>query len=114
VAQHALAARYGTEIAETTELEKAIAVAESVIEIARDELRLEVGGIDRQKWDELAAPIEARHAAPWLRRRGAEVHVVDLERRVERPPTADELANGIFAIDHEQYLKEQTTVAVAE
>jgi hypothetical protein len=74
-------------------------------------LRQEVGGIDKQKWDELAAPIEAKHSAPWLRRRGTEVHVVDLERRVERQPTDEELATGIFADTHEQYLKEQTTVA---
>jgi hypothetical protein len=110
VAQQALAARHGAEIAETTELEEAIAVAESAIEIARDELRLEVGGIDKQKFDELAAPIEAKHSAPWLRRRGAEVHVVDLERRVERQPTDEELATGIFADTHDQYLKEQATV----
>jgi hypothetical protein len=107
IAQHALAARHGTEIDETTELEESISVAESVIEIARDELRQEVGGIDKQKFDELAAPIEARHAAPWLRRRGAEVHVVDLERRVERQPTAEELTTGIFANTHDEYLKEQ-------
>lgn len=110
VAQRVLAARHGPEIAETSELEEAITVAESVIEIAREELRHEVGGIDRQKWDELAAPIEARHSAPWLRRRGAEVHVVDLERRVERQPTDEELAIGIFADNHDQYLKEQATV----
>jgi hypothetical protein len=43
-----------------------------------------VGGIDKQEWDALAAPIEQRHAAAWLRRRGDAVHVVDLDRRVER------------------------------
>ena len=112
IAQHALAARHGTEIDETTELEESISVAESVIEIARDELRQEVGGIDKQKWDELAAPIEARHAAPWLRRRGTDVHVVDLEKRVERQPTADELATGIFADSHEKFLEAQTTLPV--
>jgi hypothetical protein len=110
IAQHALAARHGAEIGEIAEIEEAISAAESTIEIGRDELRLEVGGIDKQKWDELAAPIEARHAAPWLRRRGAEVHVVDLERKIERPPTADELTSGIFANTHEEYLKEQTMV----
>jgi hypothetical protein len=105
----ALAARHGTEIAETAELEEAISVAESVIELSRDELRLEVGGIDKQRWDELAAAIEARFSAPWLRRRGGEVHVVDLERRVERKPTPEELNTGIFATDHAEYLKVQCT-----
>jgi hypothetical protein len=52
------------------------------------------------------------HAAPWLRRRGAEVYVVDLERRVERAPTEKELATGIFANTHEEYMKEQATVPV--
>ena len=114
LAQHALAARHGPAIAETAELEEAIAAAESTVEIGRDELRLEIGGIDKQKWDELAAPIEARHSAPWLRRRGAEVYVVDLDRRIERKPTDEELATGIFATNHEQYLKGQTTVSAVE
>jgi hypothetical protein len=73
-------------------------------------LRLEVGGIDKQKFDELAAPIEAKHSAAWLRHRGTEVHVVDLERRVERPPTDEELATGIFAANHDEYMKKQATV----
>ena len=105
-----LALRYGPEIAETAELEEAISAAESVVETGRDEVRLEVGGIDKQKWDELAAPIETKCAAPWLRRRGAEVHVVDLERRVERTPTQNELDTGIFVDTHDQYLKEQAPV----
>jgi hypothetical protein len=110
LAQHALALHHGPEITETAELEEAIAAAESTVETGRDEVRLEVGGIDKQKFDELAAPIEARHAAPWLRRRGAEVHVVDLERRVERPPTDEELATGIFANTHDEYVREQATM----
>jgi hypothetical protein len=108
--QRALAECHGPEIAETAELDEAISAAESAVETGRDEVRLEVGGIDKQKFDELAAPIEARHAAPWLRRRGAEVHVVDLERRVERPPTDEELATGIFANTHDDFLQEQATV----
>jgi hypothetical protein len=112
LAHRVLAAHHGPEIAETAELEEAIAAAESTVETGRDEVRLEVGGIDKQKWDELAAPIEARHAAPWLRRRGAEVHVVDLERRVERKPTDAELATGIFTDSHEKFLEAQTTLPV--
>jgi hypothetical protein len=106
-----LTAQYGQTIAETAELEEAISAAESAVETGRDEIRLMVGGIDKQKWDELAAPIEARHAAPWLRRRGGEVYVVDLDRRVERKPSDEELACGIFANTHDEYLREQTTVA---
>jgi hypothetical protein len=108
--QRALAARHGPEIAETEELEEAIAAAESAIETGRDEVRLEVGGLSVDEFNMLAAPIEARHAAPWLRRRRGEVHCVDLEQRVERTPTQNELDTGIFADTHDEYLKEQTTV----
>ena len=111
--QRALTALHGSEISDLSELEEAIAAAESAVETGRDEVRLEVGGIDQQKWDELAAPIEARHAAPWLRRRGAEVHVVDLEKKIERPPSQEELAIGIFANTHDEYLNQQRTVPAA-
>jgi hypothetical protein len=110
--QRVLAEQYGPELAELTQIEEAIAAAESTVEIGRDELRLEIGGLSVDKFNALAAPIEARHAAPWLRRRGGEVHVVDLEKRVERQPTADELATGIFAATHDEYMNEQATVPV--
>lgn len=105
--QQVLAAHHGREIAEIEEIEEAIAAAESCVETSRDELRLEVGGIDQKQWDELAAPIETRHAAPWLRRRGTEVHLVDLEQRIERKPTEEELATGIFANNHDEYVRRQ-------
>ena len=34
-----------------------------------DEVRLEVGVHDENKFNEMAAPIEAKHDATWLRRR---------------------------------------------
>jgi hypothetical protein len=111
--QRALSALYSSEITEIAELEEAVSVAEMAVESGRDEVRLEVGGIDKQKFDELAAPIEAKHAAPWLRRRGGEVHVVDLERRVERQPTEEELATGIIANTREEYLREQSAAPAA-
>jgi hypothetical protein len=110
LAQHALAARHGPEIAETAELEEAIAAAESAVETGRDEVRLEVGGIDKQKFDALAAPIEAKHAAPWLRRRKnsdgtEEINVVDLDRKVERSATPEEIESGIEYRDYDAYMK---------
>lgn len=111
--QRVLTERFGPELAELAQIELAIAAAESTVEIGRDELRLEIGGLSVHEFNALAAPIEAKHAAPWLRRRGGEVHVVDLERRVERQPTDEELAIGIFADTHDEYLKEQTTVPAA-
>ena len=103
-----LEAQHGPEIAEIAELEEAIAAAESAVEAGRDEVRLEVGVHDERKFNEMAAPIEAKHDAPWLRRRksssGAEeIRVVDLDRRVERLATPDEIERGIEYRDYDHF-----------
>jgi hypothetical protein len=106
--ERALNAQYGDAITEIKEIVQAIEAAESFVEATRDEIRIEVGFQDPAKFDALAAPVEAQCAAPWLRRgkdtSGNEViRVVDLERGVERVPTADEIARGIFYSDFEHY-----------
>jgi hypothetical protein len=106
--ERALTAQHGPDITEITELEEAIAAAESAVETGRDEVRLEVGVHDERKFNEMAATIEAKHDAPWLRRtktsNGAEeIRVVDLERGVERLATPEEIERGIFYNDFEHY-----------
>ncbi len=103
--ERALNAQYGDTIAEIKEIEQAIEAAESTVEAARDEVRLEVGIQDPANFNELAAPIEAQHAAPWLRRRKNssgedEIRVVDLDRKVERPATPEEINSGIEYRDY--------------
>lgn len=112
VAQRALAARYGAEIAETTELEDAISVAENVVEIARDEVRLEVGGIDKQNL--MNSP---RRLKLSTRHHGYAVAVARFMssiwiKKIERLPSGDELAHGIFAATHDEYIKQEATVPV--
>src|SRR5262245_30618740 len=104
----ALEAQHGTQIAEIAELEEAIASAESAVEIGRDEVRIEAGALDERTFNEMAAPIEAKHDAPWLKRskgpNGAEeIRVVDLDRGVERPATVDEIATGIEYRDYDHF-----------
>jgi hypothetical protein len=106
--ERALNAQYGGAIAEIKEIEQAINAAESSVEAARDEVRLEVGIHDPTKFNELAAPVEAKQDAPWLRRSktssGAEeVVVVDLDQGVERAASPEEIERGIFYSDFEQY-----------
>jgi len=106
----AVEAQHAPELVEIADLEEAIAAAESVVETGRDEVRLEAGVLDERKFNEMAAPIEAKHDAPWLRRRkgtdGAdEILVVDLNRRVERPATPEEIANGVEYRDFEDFQK---------
>ena len=106
--ERALNAQYGDAIAEIKEIEQAIDAAESSVEAARDEVRIEVGIHDPAKFNELATPVEAKQDAPWLRRsktsNGAEeIVVVDLDRGIERAANPEEVERGIFYSDFEHF-----------
>jgi hypothetical protein len=101
----ALQAQHGDEIAELRELERAIEAAESAVEAGREEIRLEAGVFDPHKFDQLAAPVEQKVSAPWLRKRNDKINVVDLERREERPATPAEIETGVYAEDFDAYQK---------
>src|SRR5450759_515990 len=108
--ERALNAQYGDAIAEIKEIEQAIEAAESSVEAARDEVRIETGIHDVAKFNELAAPVEAKQDAPWLRRRKnsdgtEEINVVDLDRKVERPATPEEIESGIEYSDYNAFMK---------
>jgi hypothetical protein len=114
ITTRALEAQHGPEIAEITEIEEAIDVAEGAVEAARTEVRLECGVQEEAKFNELAAPVEQRDTAVWLRRRknssGAEeIRVVDLGRRVERLATPDEIERGVFYESYDQYQRGKAT-----
>lgn len=105
--ERALDAQFEDAIGEIKEIEQAIEVAMSSVEAARDEVRIEAGIHDVAKFNQLAAPIEHRNSAPWLRRwpdeNGEEVRVIDLEARTARLATPEEIATGIFAETIEQF-----------
>jgi hypothetical protein len=107
IAERALEAQHGPEIAEIAEIEEAIGIAEGCVEAGRDEVRLECGIQDTAKFNELAAPVESKYPAPWLRKHienGEEViRVVDLEGGVEKVATAEEIERGLFFKDYAQY-----------
>ncbi len=104
-----LEAQHGETIAEIRELERGIERAENAVEASRAEARKEAG-LDEKTFDELAAPIEAKEPAAWLRRKPGsdELRVVDLERRIERLPTPEELANGIEAATLDEFNARKT------
>jgi hypothetical protein len=81
---------------------------------ADDEVRLEAGGLDERKFNELAAPMEPKHDAPWLRRhkdiRGAEeIRVVDVDRGVEGLATSEEIEQGVFYKNFDEYKERRVT-----
>jgi len=100
----------GDAIQKMKEIEQTIEAAESSVEAARDEVRLEVGIYDTAKFNGLAAPIEAKHDAPWLRRRKSsdgreKIFAVDLDRKVERQATPAEIETGIEDRNYNNYMK---------
>jgi hypothetical protein len=107
----ALQAQHGDALAELQELESAIEAAESVVETARDEIRLEAGVMDPHKFDELAAPIEQKTNAPWLKKfseNGKEViRKMDWDYQKETGSwplaTPADLENGVFCKTWDEY-----------
>lgn len=100
--------QFGDEIDAVKELEAAIVAAETVVLGAQDEVRIEAGWIGTEglaDFNRRAALIEAKQNVPWLRKPpgGDELHVVDLDRGVMRPPTAEELATGIEAATLDEF-----------
>jgi hypothetical protein len=111
----ALQAQHGEAVAELQELERAIEVATSAVEIGRDEVRIEAGVHDPHKFDQLAAPIEAKQSAPWLRRKrngdAEEIRVVDIDQGVERSATPEEIASGVFYENADEYRKGKVDIS---
>ena len=109
----ALQAQHGDKIDELKELERAIEVAESAVETGRDEIRLESGIFDPHKFNQLAAPVEAKTNAPWLKK--FRENGVDVVRKIDIPEgqktgsaplaTQEDIQNGVFADDPETYRK---------
>ena len=80
------------------------------MQAAHGELRAETGVLNERDLNDLAASIGQQPHAPWLRRRrdanGAEqIRVVDLERKVERLATPEEIERGVFYQSYDEYQK---------
>jgi hypothetical protein len=101
--EKALREVHGSLLDEIAELSSAIDMAASAVEAGRDSTRVDTG-MTPEQFDVAAKSIEQRQGVAWLRRRGADTKVVDLERGVERAATADELATGIEAATHAEFL----------
>src|SRR6476620_3250185 len=90
ILENMLRETHGALIDEVDELQQAIEATQSAVEGGRETARLDLKIYDPAVFNEMAAPIEAKQNAPWLRKPpgGDKLHVVDLERGVMRPPTA--------------------------
>jgi hypothetical protein len=106
-----LAGMFGRELAEIEELEKVVAEANMIADIARVDLQLHSGIDDPRVFGEFVRPIESKVNAPWLRRyteEGREViRVIDLENHGARIATEREILDGKYYRDHAEYLADR-------
>ncbi|WP_156944926.1 hypothetical protein [Bradyrhizobium sp. Ec3.3] len=105
--EKALRELHGPLMDEIAELSSAVDIAASAVEAGRDSARVDTG-LSKEQFDAAAKPIEQHQSVAWLRRRGAEMRVVDLDRHVEREATADELATGIEAATHDEFIAKRS------
>jgi hypothetical protein len=107
-----LEALHGPALAELRDLEQAIEVAETAVEAARVEAAHEAEVWDPHKWDELAAPHEAKAAfVPFLKRyrfNGSEqIKVFERDPKANkgwmRDATAAEIEQGRFFNSYEEW-----------
>lgn len=106
--EQTLEAEHGPALTELREIEQAIEVAESAVEAAYEEVRVEAGVFDVQKWDEMAAPYKAKAPVPWLFRFGQDIKVKmkvqeEPERWSSRNATPEEVEAGRYFNDFDEY-----------
>jgi hypothetical protein len=100
--ERALEAQHGEALKEVQELERGIEIAERAVSLGREEIIRE-SEADPHQFNQLAESYENRAGVAWLRKDGARVIVVDLDRGVGRQATPEELETGVHFKDFEEY-----------
>jgi hypothetical protein len=108
-----LAGMFGRELAEIAEIEKVVAEANMIADIARGDLKLHSGMDDQRVFEEFVKPIETKANAPWLRKDkdwgGDErVFVIDVQNHRSHVATEREILDGKFYASHEEYLADRS------
>jgi hypothetical protein len=103
-----LEVEHGPALQELREIEQAIEVAESAVEAGMEEVRLEAGVLDVQKWNEMAAPYKARVFVPWLQKYGSDIKVAPIDLENPRPcsarnATPEEIETGRYFANFDEY-----------
>ncbi|WP_338830174.1 hypothetical protein [Bradyrhizobium sp. 27S5] len=93
---------HGDTLKEVEDLQRGIEVAERAIEMAREEIIREAEATPVQ-FNQAAAPHEAKVGVAWLSKEGNRTVVVDLDRKVKREATPEELETGIFFASYDDY-----------
>jgi hypothetical protein len=106
-----LAGMFGRELEEIAELEKVVAEANMVADIARNDLQLH-SEMEPRVFNEFVKPVENKANAPWLKRdknaAGEDViRVIDVGNHLAPIATPDQVRDGKFYRDHTEYLADR-------
>jgi hypothetical protein len=103
-----LAGMFGRELEEIAALEQTVAEANMIADLARVDLQ-NSSGMEWPTFNEFCKPVESKANAPWLKRdkdiNGNEVILfIDVENHRTPIATPDQVRDGRFFKDHEEYL----------
>ena len=93
---------FAPQLAEIEELEKTIAEANMIADIARVDLQSN-SGMDSRVFAEFVKPVESKANAPWLRKFGDSVHVIKPGETSAPFATEREILDGKFYKDLAEY-----------
>ena len=94
--------RFAKELHEIRELETVVVEAEAAARVARDELRQTID-LDPRAFDAIVKPIEEKRSAPWLIKDGEKIRVVKPGQHHYPEASADEIRDGVYYRDVEEY-----------
>jgi hypothetical protein len=98
---------FAPQLAEIDAMEKTIAEANMIADIARVDLQSN-SGMDSRVFAEFVKPVESKANAPWLRKDkdwdgNERIIVIDLQNHRGRVATEDEIRDGVFFKDLAEY-----------
>jgi hypothetical protein len=94
-------ATHGPKIAELNMLREQVAVAQTNLDACEEELAHGAGVFSPADWAALTAHIHG--SVPWLRKDGDRVIVVDMDKRVTRPASPQDIDEGRFFASFDEF-----------
>jgi hypothetical protein len=97
---------FAPQLAEIAELERTVAEAKAIVDVARVDLQSR-SGMEWDAFEKFVKPVENRQAAPWLLRQGDRVVVVEPGAMTYLDATPDQLRDGKYYADMQAYQRDR-------
>ena len=97
---------FAPQLAEIAELERTVAEAKAIVDVARVDLQSR-SGMEWDAFEKFVKPVENRQAAPWLLRQGDRVVVVEPGATTYLDATPDQLRDGKYYADMQAYQRDR-------